>query len=54
MGGEVGREKAVTQSITLTLEPVLLDEHGAPTEFLIDTVDSGAGRHTEVPLDGRS
>ena len=56
LGGEVSRESVVTQTVKVSLEPVMFDEHGQPLEFLIDAADSpghgsdegGAG---EVPLD---
>jgi hypothetical protein len=38
-GGELAREKAATQTVKLSLEPVLLDENGNQLELLIDTAD---------------
>lgn len=38
-GGKLAREKAATQTVKLTLEPVLLDNTGAQVELLIDTAD---------------
>ncbi len=38
-GGELAREKAATQTVKLSLEPVLLDEDGNQLELLIDTAD---------------
>jgi hypothetical protein len=56
LGGEVSRESAVTQTVKVSLEPVMFDEHGQPLEFLIDAADnpghgSGEGGAGEVPLD---
>ena len=52
LGGEVSRESAVTQTVKLTLDPVLFDADGQPVELLIDATDvrvpAGAG---ELPLD---
>ncbi len=42
LGGQLSRESAVTQTVKLTLEPVLVDQAGGPVEFLIDA-DSAAG-----------
>jgi hypothetical protein len=39
MGGEVSREKAVTQTIKLTLDPVTLDEHDNVVSVFIDADD---------------
>jgi hypothetical protein len=41
VGGERSRETVATQTLKLTLEPVLVDEHGQQVEFLIDAVESG-------------
>jgi len=38
-GGELAREKAETQTVKLSLEPVLLDENRNEVELLIDTAD---------------
>jgi hypothetical protein len=38
-GGELAREKATTQTVKLTLEPALFDEHGNRVELLIDAAD---------------
>jgi NTP-dependent ternary system trypsin peptidase co-occuring protein len=56
LGGEVSRESVVTQTVKVSLEPVMFDEHGQPLEFLIDAADSpghgpGDGGAGEVPLD---
>lgn len=53
LGGEVSRESVVTQTVKLTLEPVMLDESGRVKQFLIDAADEGpaGGRAREVPLD---
>jgi hypothetical protein len=39
-GGELAREKASTQTVKLTLEPVMFDEKGQQVELLIDEEDS--------------
>ena len=39
-GGEVAREKASTQTVKLTLEPVMFDEKGQQVELLIDSADN--------------
>lgn len=55
LGGEVSREKAVTQTIKLTLDPVTLDRDGNVVAVYIDAADetnsAGAGRTTETALD---
>lgn len=56
LGGEVSRESVNTQTVKLTLEPVMLDEAGNVKEFLIDAADEGAngpagGRAADVSLD---
>ena len=38
-GGELSREKVATQTVKLTLEPVMFDENGQQVELLIDTAD---------------
>ena len=38
-GGELAREKVATQTVKLTLEPVLLDEHGDQVELSIDAAE---------------
>jgi hypothetical protein len=52
LGGELSRESVATQTIKLTLDPVLFDNDGKPIELFIDTDDtdepSGA---SEIPLD---
>ncbi len=40
LGGAVSRESVVTQTLKVSLEPLMLDETGGLKEFLIDTVDS--------------
>ena len=45
-GGELAREKAATQTVKLSLEPVLLDENGNQLELLIDTADDIADSST--------
>ena len=47
-GGEVSREKAVTQTIKLTLDPVTLDAQGNLVSVLIDAADIRSGS----PMDG--
>lgn len=47
-GGEVSREKAVTQTIKLTLDPVTLDAQGNPVSIFIDDDD------TDTPNGARS
>jgi Trypsin-co-occurring domain 2 len=57
LGGEVSRESVVTQTVKLSLEPMLFDASGKPVEFLIDAPDDRvrhAERDGEVPLDGPS
>jgi Trypsin-co-occurring domain 2 len=39
-GGELAHEKASTQTVKLTLEPVMFDEQGQQVELLIDAADS--------------
>ena len=54
LGGEVSRESAVTQTVRVTLDPVMFGADGQPLEFLIDAADepSGSGGDGEVALDG--
>ena len=51
-GGELAREKGATQTVKLTLAPVLLDQNGNEVELLIDTADeagdSSAGDGEEL------
>src|SRR5262245_2769040 len=42
LGGEVSRESVVTQTVKVSLEPVMFDEAGQPLEFLIDAADRPA------------
>jgi Trypsin-co-occurring domain 2 len=53
LGGEVSRESVVTQTVKVSLEPVMFDEAGQPLEFLIDAADQpgGAPEGGEVGLD---
>lgn len=37
--GELSREKVATQTVKLTLEPIMLDENGQEVEVLIDSAD---------------
>ena len=48
-GGEVSREKASTQTVKLTLDPVTLDAHGNVVGIFIDDEDT-----TDTPDDGGS
>jgi hypothetical protein len=54
LGGEVSRESVATQTVKVTLDPVMLDEHGEPLEFLIDAADESATSASggEVTLEG--
>jgi hypothetical protein len=45
-GGEVAREKVATQTVKLTLEPVMFDEQGQQVELLIDAADTEEGLAT--------
>ena len=55
LGGEVSRESVVTQTVKVTLEPLIFDDRGEPLEFLIDAADEPDGLPEagggEVPLD---
>ena len=55
LGGEVSRESVVTQTVKVTLEPLIFDDHGKPLEFLIDAADEAdglpEGGEGEVQLD---
>jgi hypothetical protein len=44
LGGEVSRESVVTQTLKLSLDPVMYDEQGQPKEVLIHDVDADADR----------
>lgn len=51
-GGEASRESMVTQTLTITLEPVLLNARGEAVDLIIsDRDDSPTGnpRHTDLP-----
>jgi hypothetical protein len=52
-GGEVSREKTVTQTIKLTLDPVTLDAQGNVVSIFIDDEDitDGSGKAGSVTLD---
>jgi hypothetical protein len=40
LGGEFSRQSAVTQTVKVTLEPMMFDETtGEPLEFLVDAAD---------------
>jgi hypothetical protein len=57
LGGQISRESVVTQTVRLSLEPMIFDAAGKPVEFLIDAPDDQvrhAERDGEVPLDGPS
>jgi hypothetical protein len=56
LGGEVSRESVVTQTVKVTLEPVLVNDRGEPVEILIEAADApapgdGQDGEGEVPLD---
>ncbi len=42
LGGEVSRGSVMTQTLKLSLEPVMYDEQGRPSELLISDVDAEA------------
>jgi hypothetical protein len=42
LGGEVSRGSAMTQTLKLSLDPVMYDEHGRPTDVLISGTDAEA------------
>lgn len=50
-GGELSREKVATQTVKLTLEPVLFDADGNQVELLIDAPDDGQDSLTDVDRD---
>ncbi len=39
LGGEVSRESAMTQTLKLSLDPVMYDDQGRPTDVMISDVD---------------
>ena len=55
LGGEASRESVVTQTVKVTLEPMMFDEAGEPAEFLIDAPDdlgsAAESRVGEIPQD---
>jgi Trypsin-co-occurring domain 2 len=53
LGGEVSRESVVTQTVKMSLEPVMFDKAGQPLEFLIDAAGKPGGppEGGEVGLD---
>jgi hypothetical protein len=44
LGGEVSRESVVTQTLKLSLDPVLYDDQGLPTDLVISDTDIRAER----------
>jgi hypothetical protein len=51
-GGEVSRQSVITQTVKITLEPIMVDENGDRLEFLIDADDApSTGSSSEIPLD---
>ena len=40
LGGEVSRESVVTQTLKLSLDPVMYDDQGRPTDLMISDVDA--------------
>jgi Trypsin-co-occurring domain 2 len=54
LGGEYSRQSAVTQTVKMTLTPVLLNEQGREVEFLVEAPDEAglAGDEAaDAPLD---
>lgn len=52
LGGTLSREAASTQTIKLTLDPVLFDKQGEPIEFFIDAEDAAdAEDQPDISLD---
>ena len=39
-GADVGRDKATTQTVKLTLDPILFDDQGRQVELMIDSADT--------------
>lgn len=51
-GGEASRESVVTQTLTITLQPVLLNARGEAVDLIIsgrDDSTTGGPRHTDMP-----
>ena len=40
LGGEMSRESVVTQTLKLSLDPVMYDDQGRPTDVVISDVDT--------------
>lgn len=40
LGGEMSRESVITQTLKLSLDPVMYDDQGRPTDVMISDVDS--------------
>ena len=53
LAGELSRESAATQTIKLTLDPVLFDDDGKPIELFIDAddTDDSAAAPGDISLD---
>ena len=53
LGGELSRESVATQTIKLTLDPVLFDNDGQPVELFIDADDAqdAAASPSDISLD---
>lgn len=50
-GGEASRESVVTQKLTISLEPVLINDHGEAVDLIIsDEDDSPAGNPRSMEL----
>ena len=54
LGGEVSREKAATQTIKLTLDPVTLDKDGNVVSVVIDAPDATSSSRTSPGPSGES
>ncbi len=53
LGGDLSRESTATQTIKLTLDPILFDNDGQPVELFIDAEEPAAPGHepADVALD---
>jgi Trypsin-co-occurring domain 2 len=53
LGGELSRQSAVTQTVKLTLDPVLYDEHGKPVpgDFLVEAPGKPSSNVDEETLE---
>jgi Trypsin-co-occurring domain 2 len=48
LGGKISRESTVTQSVKMTLDPMILDQSGHPVELFVDAPDNGPASRADL------